>query len=113
MPRIIIHPKDVSALGLIAQRPSRHQALAKKLSKDAREIAYVLGGRTPRRAASSRSRNIVKTAEYLSKWAGDAPKFTVNRAVPVKSWIAGRNGPTAARAKAPAKKKAAKKKARK
>lgn len=108
MPRIIIHPKDVSALGLIAQQPARHEALSKNLSKDARKIAYVLGGRLRRRKRSGYTRQIVATAEYLSKWAGDAPQLAVPAAARL-SWSSSGNGrPTVAKKKA-AKKKSVRK----
>ena len=68
MSATLIRPKDVSALGLIAQRPAKTEsrALVNGLSPKAKALGRALTGR----ARHAHKSNIVETVTYLHEWAG-------------------------------------------
>jgi hypothetical protein len=76
MPATLIHPKDVSALGLIAQRPAKTEsrALVNGLSRNAKPIGRALTGH----ASQRHKRNIVETVTYLHEWAGGGNEIAVS-----------------------------------
>lgn len=68
MRRIIIRPKDVSALSLIAQEPSSTKSLVNGLSREAKPIGVALTSRG--RTGRSAGRQVEIAARYLRDWAG-------------------------------------------
>jgi hypothetical protein len=66
MRRIIVRPKDVSALSLIAQQPRSTKSLVKGLSLEAMPIGVAL---TSRHRTAGRSQ-VEIAARYLRNWAG-------------------------------------------
>src|SRR5438045_3489208 len=78
MPATIIRPKDMSALGLIAQRPSQSKSLVHSLSSNAKAVGWAL---TTGKQKSTSSQKVLRTAAYLRKWAGDEPEGSAPRKI--------------------------------
>jgi hypothetical protein len=65
MPRIIIKPKDISALSIIAQNPEGNADLVKNLSASAKPIGQAL---TRKKRRGRRQGKAATVADSLMKW---------------------------------------------
>jgi hypothetical protein len=110
MPRIILQPKDISALSLIAQRPTKSRALVNGLSETARPIGLALTGRALPPNGGRKSKSAIETARYLHKWGGAKGELRV--VAPDGYTVTYQNGDVVIgklKTKGPAKKKVARK----